>query len=171
MSKLKYEELKAKATEFLSLTSLTVDEFERLVPHFEEAFQEHMLKWCLDGTLRKKRQYVTYQKCPLASAEDRLLFVMSYLKGNPLQSAHGTMFGMAQCKVNTWLHILLPVLRTTVRNLGVAPCRNVSELAERFGISLQFEGGVIADSEAALPLFVTMASNERLSVLKMRLNK
>jgi hypothetical protein len=108
MSKLKYVDIKSNAAAFLSLTSLTVDEFEILVPQYEKAFQEHMVRWCVDGRRRTKRRYVTYQNCPLASAADRLLFVMSYLKGNPLQSAHGTLFGMAQCKTNTWLHILTP---------------------------------------------------------------
>lgn len=75
------------------------------------------------------------------------------MKGNPTQSAHGTTFGMAQSKVNLWLHVLLPVLRATFRELELAPSRSVSELAARLEITLQFEGGVIADSEAALPLF------------------
>jgi hypothetical protein len=59
-----------------------------------------------------------------------------------------------------------PVLRTTLRNLGVAPCRSVSELAERLDIALWFEGGV-ADGEADLPLFAMMVSNETLNGPKM----
>lgn len=167
MSKLRYQEIKGRPQEFLALTSLTVDEFEILVPHYEKAYQEHMAQWCLDGSVRTKRRYTTYQNCPLATAEDRLLFALSYLKGNPLQSVHGTMFGMAQCKVNTWLHVLLPVLRTTFRNLGLAPCRSVSELAERLEITLRFEGGILPDGEAPLPLFAMMAPNEVLNDPRM----
>ena len=171
MSKLQYVEIKAKAGEFLALTSLTVDEFEILVPHYEKAFQAYMAEWCLDGTRRTKRRYVTYQNCPLATAAERLLFVLSYLKGNPLQSAHGTLFGMAQCKTNTWLHVLLPVLRTTFRTLELAPCRSVRELAERLALVDLFEGGVATDGEAALPLFATMARNARLSAPKLPPNR
>jgi len=171
MGKLKYVEIKSKATEFLALTSLTVNEFEMLVPHHEKAFQDHMFEWCLDGTRRTKRRYTTYQNCPLATAEDRLLFVLSYLKGNPLQSAHGTLFGMAQCKTNTWLHVLLPVLRTTFHTLELAPCRSVSELAERLDLALLFEGGVAADGEAALPLFAMMARNDELRAPKIQQNR
>lgn len=167
MSKLNYEEVKSKAAAFLALTSLTVDEFEILVPHFEKAFLEQMSQQCLDGSVRTKRRYTTYQNCPLATPADRLLFALSYLKSNPLQSVHGTLFGMAQCKVNVWLHILLPVLRTTFRNLGLAPCRSVSELAERLEITLRFEGGVIPDGEAPVPLFAMMAQNGSLSDPKM----
>lgn len=130
-----------------------------------------MSKWCVAGKLRKKRRYTTYETCPLATAEERLLFVMSYVKGNPLQSVHGTMFGMVQSKVNLWLHVLLPVLRATFRDLGLAPSRSVSELAERLELTIQFEGGVIADSEADLPLFVMMAPNEKSRAPKMRQNR
>ena len=171
MNRLRYEDIKTKETEFLALTSLTVNEFEVLVPHFEKAFQTHMSKWCLDGKARTERRYSTYENCPLPTAEDRLLFVMSYLKGNPLQSVHGTMFGMTQSKTNTWLHILLPVLLATFRDLALAPCRSVHELAERLDITLQFEGDVVADHEAALPLFAMMARNGALSAPKMRQNR
>jgi hypothetical protein len=171
MSKIRYAEMKARASEFVSLTSLTVNEFELLVPHFEQAFQAHMSKWCLDGRLRTKRRYTTYENCPLATAEDRLLFVLSYVKGNPVQSVHGTMFGMVQCKTNTWLHVLLPVLRTTLCNLQLTPCRSVGELAERLGLARLFEGGIVPDGEAEIPLFAMMPPNSASSAPKMRQNR
>jgi hypothetical protein len=166
MSKLSYREIKAKEKEFLALTSLTVSEFEILVPHFEQAFQNYMAEWRLDGKRRTKRSYTTYKNCPLPTPEDRLLFGISYMKSNPLQSNHGLLFAMAQCKVNSWLHILLPVLRNTLRGLGVAPSRSVSELAERLELSLEFEGDLAPASEAALPLFARMGQNGALSVRK-----
>ena len=38
-----------RPTEFLDFTSLTLDEFQLLVPPFEAAFQVHMREWRLDG--------------------------------------------------------------------------------------------------------------------------
>jgi hypothetical protein len=35
--------------ECLDLTNLTLDEFEQLIPSFEEAFQARMTHWRLDG--------------------------------------------------------------------------------------------------------------------------
>lgn len=171
MSKLRYTEIKAKASEFVALTSLTVDEFELLVPHFEQAFQVHMSKWCLDGRLRTKRRYTTYNNCPLATAEDRLLFVLSYMKGNPVQSVHGTLFGMVQCKTNTWLHVLLPVLRTTLRELELAPCRSVMELTQRLGLIRSCEGDGTMAGEGELPLFVMTLPNAPSSAPKLRQNR
>ena len=106
MSKLSYAELKLKPSSLLALTGLTIEEFELLVLEFEQGFQTHMSNWRLDGKPRTKRSYTTYENCPLPTAEDRLLFVLSYVKGNPLQSHHGVMFGMVQGKTNGWLHTM-----------------------------------------------------------------
>lgn len=171
MSKLRYAEIKVRASEFVALTSLTVDEFELLVPHFEQAFQTSMSKWCLDGRLRTKRRYTTYENCPLATAEDRLLFVLSYVKGNPVQSVHGTLFGMAQCKTNTWLHVLLPVLRTTLRELQLAPCRSVTELTQRLGLTLPFESDGATAGDGELPLFVMTPPNAPSSAPRLHQNR
>lgn len=77
MSKLRFNEIKEQANEFLALTSLTVEEFGLLTPAFEQCFQAHMAVWRLDGKERTQRRYTTYQNCPLPTAEDRLLFVLS----------------------------------------------------------------------------------------------
>jgi hypothetical protein len=171
MSKLRYGELKLKPNAVLPFTGLTQEEFELLVPEYEKAFQTHMSKWRLDGKPRTKRSYTTYENCPLPTTEDRLLFVLSYVKGNPLQSHHGVLFGMGQSKTNSWLHILLPVLRATLRNLGAAPARSVQELAERLA-----EATVATDensplSDPALPLFAMTAPSAELNVPKLRLNR
>src|SRR5947209_2049316 len=73
MSGLRYAEVSQKEQKFLDLTSLTVEEFDQLVPAFEEAFQERMKEWCLDGKKRCGRGYRTYANCPLPTAEERLL--------------------------------------------------------------------------------------------------
>ena len=70
---MRYADVSQKERKFLDLTSLTVEEFDQLVPAFEEAFQEHMKEWCLDGKKRTGRKYLTYANCPLPTAEDRAL--------------------------------------------------------------------------------------------------
>jgi hypothetical protein len=42
MGSLRFRELQTRPTEVLDLTSLTVDEFQPLVPPLEAAFQAHM---------------------------------------------------------------------------------------------------------------------------------
>jgi Helix-turn-helix of DDE superfamily endonuclease len=113
------------------LTSLTLNEFEQLVPPFEAAFQAHMAHWRLDGQSRTARRYTTYRNCPLPTPEDRLLFILVYLKTYPLQVVQGRLFGMGQGKAHQWIHVLLTVLQATLRRFGDAPTRSLTELAMR----------------------------------------
>ena len=49
MASVQFTEVQARPTEFLDFTSLTLDEFQLLVPPFEAAFHAHMREWRLDG--------------------------------------------------------------------------------------------------------------------------
>src|SRR5918999_5599733 len=135
MGSLRFVDLQTRPTEVLDLTSLTLAEFQQLVPPFEAAFQVHMAEWCLDGRPRTARRYTTYQNCPLPTPEDRLLFILVYLKTYALQVVQGRLFGMAQGKANQWIHVLLPVLLAALRALGDAPARSLTALAQRLGVS------------------------------------
>ena len=84
MSGLRFVDIESKPVEVLDLTSLVVGEFRALVEPFEEMFQVHVAQWRLDGKPRTARSYTTYSNCPLPTPEDRLLFVLIYLKNNPL---------------------------------------------------------------------------------------
>src|SRR3712207_7287877 len=55
MGTLRFADLQTRSTEVLDLTSLTIDEFQQLVPPFETAFQAHMAAWRLDGQPRPAR--------------------------------------------------------------------------------------------------------------------
>jgi hypothetical protein len=173
MSGLRYAEVSQKGLKFLDLTSLTVEEFGELVPSFEEAFQERMHEWRLDGKRRSGRGYTTYANCPLPTPEDRLLFILVYLKTNVLQVVQGELFDLPQNKANQWIHTLLPVLQTTLRRLGDAPARSMEQLAQRLDQSIvptepeEYE----AQSQDSPPLFAMMAPNGASSVPKTRLNR
>src|SRR5205814_5774532 len=108
---MRYADVSRKEKKCLDFTSLTVEEFEELVPIFEEEFQEYMKTHCLDGKERVGRKYQTYSNCPLPTPEERLFFLLVYLKTNNLQGIHGELFGMSQGKANQWIHTLLPVLQ------------------------------------------------------------
>lgn len=127
---MRYADISRKEQKCQDLTSLTVEEFEKLVPIFEEAFQEYLKTHCLDGKERVGRGYVTYANCPLPTDADRLLFILVYIKSNNLQVIHGELFGMSQGKANQWIHILLPVLQAALNKFGDVPARSVEELAQ-----------------------------------------
>ena len=83
MASIRFTDVQARPAEFLDLTSLTLDEFQLLVPPFEAAFHTHMASWRLDGKPRTARRFSVYQNCPLPTPEDRLFFILTYLKTGP----------------------------------------------------------------------------------------
>ena len=135
MASVRCIDVQARPTEFLDFTSLTLDEFQQLLPPFEAAFQVHMATWRLDGTPRTARQFAVYNNCPLPTPEDRLFFILAYVKTYALQVVQGRLCGMGQSKANQWIHVLLPVLLAALRALGDAPARSLSALAQRLGVS------------------------------------
>jgi len=165
MPRLRYTDVARKPTDVLDMTSLTVDEFQALLPSFEQAFQAHMAEWRLDGKPRSARRYTTYANCPLPTSEDRLLFILIYVKTNPLQVAHGLMFGLPQGKTNQWLHVLLPLLRNALREMGDAPSRTLAELAQRLALP------VAEIAQATAPLFAMTEPNDLSRAPKTRLNR
>jgi hypothetical protein len=135
MAGVRFTDLQSRPIEFLDFTSLTLNEFQQLVLPFETAFQTRMAAWRMDGKPRTARRFTVYKNCPLPTPEDRLLFILVYLKTYALQVVHGRLFGMVQGKANQWIHVLLPALLAALRVLGDAPARSLSALAQRLGVS------------------------------------
>jgi hypothetical protein len=167
------------------LTSLTLDECEPLVPPFEATFQAHRAHGRLDGQPRTARRYPTYTNCPLPTPEDRLLFILVDLKTSPLQVVQGRLFGMGQSKAHQWIHVLLVVLRATLRTLGDAPARSMQALAQRLGVAEADAAAVVVPPlvppsdpptaapalEPTSPLLATMGPNGASSAPRIRLSK
>src|SRR5207302_9431532 len=80
MAGVRFPELQSRPMEFLDFASVTLDEFQQLVPPFEAAFQARMAAWRMDGKPRTARRFTVDTNCPLPTPEDRLLFVLTSLK-------------------------------------------------------------------------------------------
>ena len=144
MAGVQFPDVQTRPTAFLDVTSLTLDEFQQLVPPFEAAFQSRMAVWRMDGKPRTARRFTVYQNCPLPTPEDRLLFILAYVKTYALQVVQGRLFGMVQGKANQWIHVLLPALLAALRTLGDAPARSLTALAQRLGVSETDVASVVA---------------------------
>src|SRR3954467_15515666 len=186
MAGVRFADMRLRPTEFLDFTSLTVEEFEILIPPFEAAFQAHMTLWCLDGTPRTNRRFSVYRTCPLAAPEDRLFFRLTYLKTYTLQVVQGRLFGMGQSKANQGIHVLLPALLAALRDLGAAPTRCLTALARRLDVPDAATGVVAVSAEeppaaaspsaapvagSLSPLLPMMGRNGALCAPKTRLNR
>src|SRR3989441_11939274 len=153
MGSLQFTDVQSRPTEFLDFTSLTLEEFQTLVPPFEAAFQAHMAVWRLDGKPRTARQFTVYKNCPLPTPEDRLFFILVYLQTSALQVVQGRLFGMGQSKANQWIHVLFPALLAALRALGDAPTRSLTALAQRLGVSEADAATMVAPlAEASAPV-------------------
>ncbi|MBA2747450.1 MAG: transposase [Tatlockia sp.] len=143
---LKYLELKEKPREFLSVTSLTDEEFQVLLPTFERCYQ---LLSPPKPKPTKKHQHRAGgggRKAKLADISDKLLFILAYQKTSPLQTMHGLQFGISQGRVNYWVHRLLPVLQLSLSDLGMKPERKGEQVAD---LSSASEGGANLSLDAS----------------------
>ncbi len=121
---LTYEELKTNPRKFLSLTSLTPDEFADLLPAFERAYRKRYPAFQTVTGKSRKRKVGAGRKGSLENIEQKLLFILVYQKSYPLQSILAELFGISQGRANEWIHRLLPILKQALDNLGVLPERD-----------------------------------------------
>jgi Helix-turn-helix of DDE superfamily endonuclease len=165
MAGLRFTELQSRPMAFLDFTSVTLDEFQQLVPPFEAAFQSRMAAWRMDGKPRTARRFTVYKNCPLPTPEDRLVFILTYVKTYALQVVQGRLFGMVQGKANQWIHVLLPALLAALRTLGDAPARSLPALAQRLGVTVAEAATVVVPlEEEHLPAAPTSSAPAATSV-------
>jgi hypothetical protein len=125
---MKYDKVKKNVPQLLSLTSFTVSEFEALLPTFKEEWEAYYSHFTLKGEVRQRISYGR-KSGKLPQTADKLLFILAYLKNNPLQEYHGAMFGMNQPQCNGWIHLLAKILAKTLKRLGVLPERSAQRVA------------------------------------------
>jgi hypothetical protein len=92
----------------LSLTSLKAEEFLELLPHFDFLWQRYHAQYDMQGRRRRIEKLKEHESMSLKGSGIKLLFVLIYLKNNPLQTFHDLAFNISQGKVSQWLHVLLP---------------------------------------------------------------
>lgn len=128
---LRYHEIANDERRVVSLTSLTPEEFTDLVPLFTTSFYEYLDEQPVEGYERIGRRYVPYRNSTLATMEDKLLFILVYLKQAPTQEVQASLFGMRQPKAHLWIHLLHAVLNRALQQHDDLPSRNILiELAD-----------------------------------------
>lgn len=122
--------LRTNRRQFLALTGLTLSEFQHLLTTFPQAYQQHYpANHNAEG---QPRQRAVGGGCKgrLEQPEDKVLFLLVYLKTYPLQAVMDEPFGLSTSQVNYWIHRLLPVLRSALDDLGVLPERDPTHFAQ-----------------------------------------
>jgi hypothetical protein len=133
---LNYDDLQKKPRVFLSVTSVTVVEFQVLLVAFAQAFEE-VSHLTAEGKPRKRKKGGGQIGGKLPRPEDKLLFILSYIKNYPLQTYQGLQFGLSQPKTNVQIHSLLPKLKRALEILGCQPARTAEDLVERLKTQIE----------------------------------
>ena len=128
----KYNHVKDKEETFLAMTSLKISEFDNLCKYFEEVLNKTKSNKEGDGPEKRNGGRPSVLDLP----QDKLFFILFYLKNYPLQETIGFLFGLSQPRANHWIHFLSGVLKETLEKNEFLPERVPLELLDK----LQSEG-------------------------------
>jgi hypothetical protein len=123
---MRYEEARKKPRVFQQLTGMKVEEFDKLKGPFQEAYEE-------DEQRRRKPGNHAGRKPVLNSCEDKLFFILFYLRHYPTQEVLGFLFGISQGQANQWIHRLTAHVKEALGNEGQLPARTAEDIKELLG--------------------------------------
>lgn len=119
---LTYSDYANKPKQLLALTGHTKEEFEMLLDTFQSSWIWWTLTYCINK-IGRARPYRKKQSPILQTTEDKLFFILVYIKLYPIQELQGILFGMEQSCANKWIHILSVVLQKALGYAHVLPAR------------------------------------------------
>jgi hypothetical protein len=123
-----YSKIRTDTKQFKALTSMSIEEFDRLLPRFEAEWEHFIEHYTLSGKPRQ-RKYAPKEKEGLTTASDKLFFILYYLKNNPLQEALAASFSLEQEVAHQWIHLLEALLKKALK--AYAPERNSIKVNEQ----------------------------------------
>lgn len=138
---------------FRALTGIGTEHFDELLPYFHDAHDEYFRWHKFDGKPNKGiRAPRIYRSSPLPGIEDRLYFILYYLKNNPLQEAMADHFHMESGQCNRWIHCLYGILKTALKDMGVTPATDRRELENLYSRMDSRELGVLVHDASERPV-------------------
>lgn len=121
---MRYEEARKKPRVFQQLTGMTTAEFDKLKPAFEAAYEE-------DEQQRGKPGSPAGRKAVLLTCQDKLFFLLFYLRHYPTQEVQGFLFGISQVQANHWIHRLTPIVKKALGDAKELPGRTADAVKAR----------------------------------------
>lgn len=109
-----------------ALTGLNRQAFDELCLTFECVYQ-----LTLEANSKpRKRARGGGRKARLASAQDKLFFILTYLKCYPTFDVLGLLFELDRGRANRWVHRLQPILETVLGEKKALPERKIKTLEQ-----------------------------------------
>lgn len=109
-----------------SLTGLTVSEFTNLTADFSWNYHEYEAKRITE----RKRKLGGGRGSKIETIEEKLFYILFYLKTYPTFDMASFYVGFARSKAHKWAHILFPILEQTMKRKLVLPERKISSREE-----------------------------------------
>lgn len=130
-----YQKLVNRPSHLHRLTGLSVVEFEQLLDMFQSSWDMYMSELGKDP--KRKRKIGGGRHPVLLSLEDKLLFILVYVRMYPLLFLQGIMFDIEEGNTCIWVHRLLPLLDQALGFAHKRPARkhrgrNLEELLRDF---------------------------------------
>ena len=113
-----YQQVQEHPKLLLAMTSLTHAEFQQLLVHFQYAWDQYVQQHYVDRDDRQRQYGAGRSEATLVTLEDKLLFILYYVKVYPLQAILAFEYGMVQSTANEWIHILSEVLQKALDHGG-----------------------------------------------------
>jgi hypothetical protein len=126
--RISFEKIRKKSGSLVSMTSLRETEFIDLAACFEIEFEKYLRVYTLEGKKRDRPVVNPRKNSTFPTAEDKLLFILMYLKTYPLQAVVAAQYGMSQPQVNRWISLLRTILLETLNRKGCLPTRDLERL-------------------------------------------
>lgn len=132
---LSYQKLVNRPSHLHRLTGLSALEFEQLFDKFQSSWNMYVIRLGKDPG--RKRKIGGGRHATLLSLEDKLLFILVYVRMYPLLFLQGIMFDIEEGNTCIWVHRLLPLLDQALGFTHKRPARkhrgrNLEELLRNF---------------------------------------
>jgi DDE superfamily endonuclease/Helix-turn-helix of DDE superfamily endonuclease len=125
---IRFAQLKKKPNTLKSLTGLTVEGFEALLPAFKGAYEADLEQRDRQRSVPRQRERGAGQKGALPELDDKLVFILFYFRVYPVQIVQGFLFGMGQPQANEWIKRLSPVLKRALGYDRQLPARAPADI-------------------------------------------
>jgi len=131
--------------QFKALTGVSKQQFQLILEVFSGCLEDSKQEEYHEHIKDRERRPGGGAKGKLVTPEDKLFFLLFYLKSYPTFDVLGFIFHLAPSKANENVHKLMPVLQQALHHLEVMPERSIETL-EEFKQVFENAGQIIIDA-------------------------
>lgn len=152
--------------QFLALTTLRLEEFDQLLPYFEDRWMGYFKYKNLRGKRRKKPltpKQLSKSTKKLYKIEEKLFFILYFFKNGHIQQSLAAQFEMNQGHISRYIKVLYPLLLKSIKDLHLQPAQSMEELVRLFRYRQEKKEEQGLQSSESLHLDVTERPIQRAS--------